>query len=132
MGQSGMTFGLALYDDLRMLKKLWTGAISDERSAMIEKGMEPPPMEEHSAMGALAKTPQQRRERSLHSGVTSIMLGLGLGVAAWVMNSVLTHTFIPPGIAGPLAIGAIVLVFLGLGNLIYYAVSRGKPEEEAR
>jgi tetratricopeptide (TPR) repeat protein len=33
MGQSGLTFGLALYDDLKMLKKLWTGAISDEQSA---------------------------------------------------------------------------------------------------
>jgi hypothetical protein len=33
MGQSGMTFGLALYEDLETLKKLWSGAMSDEENA---------------------------------------------------------------------------------------------------
>jgi hypothetical protein len=33
MGQSGMTFGLALYDDLKMLKKLWDGNLSDKAGA---------------------------------------------------------------------------------------------------
>jgi hypothetical protein len=33
MGQSGMTFGLALYEDLETLKKLWAGEMSDEENA---------------------------------------------------------------------------------------------------
>jgi tetratricopeptide (TPR) repeat protein len=33
MGQSGMTFGLALYDDLGTLKKLWEGSMSEEENA---------------------------------------------------------------------------------------------------
>ncbi|SIO58240.1 ST7 protein [Singulisphaera sp. GP187] len=33
MGQSGLTFGLALYDDLKVLKKLWKGRMSDEDNA---------------------------------------------------------------------------------------------------
>lgn len=33
MGQSGLTFGLAIYDDLKLLKKLWTGRMSDEENA---------------------------------------------------------------------------------------------------
>jgi hypothetical protein len=33
MGQSGMTFGLALYDDLETLRKLWAGEMSQEENA---------------------------------------------------------------------------------------------------
>jgi len=33
MGQGGMTIGVALYDDLRLLKKLWAGTMSDEENA---------------------------------------------------------------------------------------------------
>ncbi len=33
MGQSGLTFGMALYDDLKTLKKLWAGEMSDEESS---------------------------------------------------------------------------------------------------
>jgi tetratricopeptide (TPR) repeat protein len=33
MGQSGLTFGVALYDDLGHLKKLWANELSDEESA---------------------------------------------------------------------------------------------------
>ena len=33
MGQSGLTFGVALYDDLKTLKKLWAGEMSDEENA---------------------------------------------------------------------------------------------------
>lgn len=32
MGQSGITFGVALYEDLKILKKLWTGTLSDEEN----------------------------------------------------------------------------------------------------
>jgi tetratricopeptide (TPR) repeat protein len=33
MGQSGLTFGLALYDDLTVLKNLWSSRLSDEENA---------------------------------------------------------------------------------------------------
>jgi hypothetical protein len=33
MGQSGLSFGMALYDDLNTLKKLWSRTMSDEQSA---------------------------------------------------------------------------------------------------
>ncbi len=33
MGQSGMTLGVALYEDLKLLKKLWSGTLSDEQNA---------------------------------------------------------------------------------------------------
>ncbi len=33
MGQSGMTFGIALYDDLKVLQQLWANAMSDEENA---------------------------------------------------------------------------------------------------
>jgi tetratricopeptide (TPR) repeat protein len=33
MGQAGMTFGLTLYEDLGTLKKLWSGALSEEENA---------------------------------------------------------------------------------------------------
>jgi hypothetical protein len=35
MGQSGMTMGLSLYDDLDILRRLWTGAMSDEENARL-------------------------------------------------------------------------------------------------
>lgn len=33
MGQSGLTLGVALYDDLKILKKVWAGKMSDEENA---------------------------------------------------------------------------------------------------
>lgn len=99
--------------------------ITDERRAMIEKGMVPPPLaEQHFGNGAM--DPASRRERSLHKGITTLLLGVGLAVAAWLLQTVLTETFMPPRVAGPMAVGAVVLASLGIGNLIYYVVSRPK------
>jgi hypothetical protein len=33
MGQSGLTLGLALYEDLSLLRKMWAGRLSDEEGA---------------------------------------------------------------------------------------------------
>ena len=30
MGQSGLTLGLALYEDLALLRRMWAGKLSDE------------------------------------------------------------------------------------------------------
>jgi hypothetical protein len=34
MGQSGMTYGVALYDDLKFLRRIWSGDASDEENAL--------------------------------------------------------------------------------------------------
>jgi hypothetical protein len=38
MGQSGLTLGLALYDSLKVLRRLWSGRLSDEQSARLTVG----------------------------------------------------------------------------------------------
>ena len=38
MGQSGLTFGLTLYDDMKTLEKMWAGNMSDEESATNDGG----------------------------------------------------------------------------------------------
>jgi hypothetical protein len=35
MGQSGLTTGFTLYEDLKLLRRLWTGSLSDEENARI-------------------------------------------------------------------------------------------------
>jgi tetratricopeptide (TPR) repeat protein len=35
MGQSGLTFGLALYEDLKLLRRLWEGDLTDEQNARL-------------------------------------------------------------------------------------------------
>ena len=92
---------------------------SDERRAMIERGMQPPPLEEHH----VPRNPVERREKSLYQGITMLFIGIGLGVAAWLLQNVVTTSLIPKGVNGPLTVGAAVLVFIGLGNLVYFAVT---------
>jgi hypothetical protein len=92
---------------------------SEERRAMIERGMQPPPLEERHA----PRDPAERREKSLFQGITLSFIGIGLGVAAWLLQNVVTNSLIPKGLNGPLAVGAAVLVFIGLGNLVYFAAT---------
>jgi hypothetical protein len=99
--------------------------IAEERRAMIDKGMVPPPLHE-TPYGAGFSDPLRQREKSLHSGVTLSLLGVGLAVASWLLASVITQSFIPRQVSGPMAVGAAVLGSLGIGNLIYYAVTRNK------
>ena len=94
----------------------------EERRLMIEKGMEVPPLplrEEHGW------SRHSRREKSLHSGIIWTGLGIGLGLASWLLGYVLTVSFIPAQVSGPLAVGAAVVGFIGLANLVYYAITRG-------
>ena len=50
---------------------------SEERRAMIERGMQPPPLEEP----IVRRDPAQRRAQSLFSGIIMLSLGVGLTVA---------------------------------------------------
>jgi hypothetical protein len=96
----------------------------EERRAMIEKGMQPPPLEEmQSRGGRFHRDPAVRRERSLFTGISMLFLGIGLGVGAWLLQNVVSVSFMPKSVAGPMTVGAAVLLFIGLGNLVYFAIT---------
>jgi len=101
----------------------------EERRAMIERGMQPPPLEdkEKPFLQAHHPTPEEQRQRSLHSGLILLFLGLGIGLGAYLLGYVFTRSFFPDKFPAMMALAASVLVFLGLGHLIYYAVAR-KPD----
>ena len=101
----------------------------EERKAMIERGMQPPALEETPWKPPFHRDPAERRERSLYSGMSCLFLGAGLGVAAWLLQNVVEVSFIPKGLVGPLTIGACVLGFIGLGNLAYFFVSAGRVKK---
>jgi hypothetical protein len=94
----------------------------EERRAMIEKGMQPPPME---ALDHRGQNPAARRDRYLRSGFGSLCMGLGLGLASYLMANVVPNSFIPHAIVGPMVIGASVLGFIGIGQLLYVFTTRG-------
>jgi Domain of unknown function (DUF6249) len=100
---------------------------SDERRAMIEKGMVPPAVEDNANPWGRPRDLESQRARSLRSGIVMLMLGLGLAVAFWVQLNFASDDFMPHVPRWGLAMGAAIIGFLGLGNLIYYAVT-GKKE----
>jgi hypothetical protein len=107
---------------------------SEERKAMIERGMQPPehpdrPIEFGRWGGD--RSPAARRERALMTGITMLCLGVGLALAAFLIGYVIADSFIPSRLVGPLALGASVVGFLGIGNLIYYVVSGRKAADSA-
>ena len=94
----------------------------EERRAMIEHGMTPPPLQESE--GGQHGTPEERRERVLMGGVLALAVGVGLGFAAYLLGNGLVASFIPNRVAGPLTLAASVTGFVGIGMLVYYAISR--------
>jgi len=98
----------------------------EERRAMIERGMTPPPLHELDEQGGrsnFVRDPVLRREKSLHDGIICVFTGMGLALGAWALT-VLPHSFIPRGIAGPLALGGSIVGLVGIGMLVYCAVTR--------
>jgi hypothetical protein len=94
----------------------------DERRLMIERGMTPPPLDAGSDREP-ELDPATRREKSLQGGIITLFVGIGLGLGAYALT-VLPHTYVPRGLAGPLALAAAVVGCVGIGQLLYYAVSR--------
>jgi hypothetical protein len=103
---------------------------SQERIAMIEKGMVPPEVDENvgGAWASRQRDPASQRARSLREGTILLALGMGMAAAFYVLNYVMVDSFLPPPARGGLAIGACIVGFLGVGNLVYYALS-GKKEQ---
>jgi hypothetical protein len=102
---------------------------SEERRAMIEKGMVPPAIEEHGhPWGSRPRDLASQRARSLRSGIIMLMLGVGLAVAFWVQLTFGSDDFTGHAPRWGLAMGAAIVGFLGIGNLIYYAVTGDKKE----
>lgn len=97
--------------------------VSEERRAMIEKGLVPPPMDESEYRWENRRDPAERRARSLRTGIVLLSLGIGLAVAFYLLQYVITDFILPNKLTGFLAIGAAIVGFLGIGNLIYYAIS---------
>jgi hypothetical protein len=97
----------------------------EERRAMIERGMQPPPLEDKDKpfLQATRRTPEERRQKSLHAGVILVFLGLGIGLGVYLLGYVFTESYFPDKFVAMMALGASVLGFLGVGNLIYYAVA---------
>jgi len=98
----------------------------EERRAMIERGMQPPELE----FDRKGRTPEERRERTLRSGVVLLCLGVGLAIAAFVLMNLVTESFLPRRMAGMAAIAAPIVGFVGLGNLIFHALSRRRGTGE--
>jgi hypothetical protein len=102
---------------------------SEERRAMIEKGMVPPSIEEGANPWAgRPRDLASQRARSLRSGIIMLMLGVGLAVAFWVQWTFASDDFSQHVPRWGLAMGAAIVGFLGIGNLIYYAVTSDKKE----
>ena len=79
----------------------------EERRLMIEKGMVPPPLVEQGKWG---------RDDFLRRGVITFFLGIGLGIASYLL----------PG-APILAFASPALALFGLGCITYYWVSGKRP-----
>jgi hypothetical protein len=93
-----------------------------ERQLMIEKGMTPPPIlleEERRSMSP---------EGSLRRGIVLVSLAIGLAAATIFLGSAGG----PRGAMRFTGVAAAIVGSLGVGNLVYYAVARRKPEEPTR
>jgi hypothetical protein len=106
----------------------------EERRAMIERGMQPPPLEDMQSRAKRRFHPDLvvRRERSLFTGVSMLFLGIGLGVGAWLLQTLVTVSFIPKGVVGPMTVGSAVVLCVGLGNLVYFAVTAKQVGERTQ
>jgi uncharacterized protein DUF6249 len=91
----------------------------DERRLLIEKGMTPPPL---PPLDRACRSPQD----CLRRGIILAFLALGLGAGFYILRA--------SEIDGPphwgLGIAATIVGSIGLGNLVYYLVSRDRRPDQ--
>jgi hypothetical protein len=93
-----------------------------ERQLMIEKGLPPPPVLLDDDRKKV--TP----EDCLRRGIVLLFLGIGLAVGTAILGSF----FDDREFVGLVALAAAIVGSLGVGNLVYYAIARRKPQDATR
>jgi Mg2+/citrate symporter len=106
---------LAMYLGYRKRKDIFT-LYHQERMAALEKGVEVPPLPE--ALFSESARPYNPR-RHLFTGLAWLFVGLGLGVALYV-------------VAGHWALFSLIPIGIGLAHLIYYFVEGRREAAEAQ
>ena len=104
---------LAIYWDYRTKQLRYK-----ERELMIEKGLTPSPMGPDK--------PPLTLEECLRRGVIMVFLGIGLGIAYFV----LLHAFQGPP-AWICGVGGAIVELIGIGYLIYYAIAKKHKDESS-
>jgi uncharacterized membrane protein YfcA len=91
----------------------------EERRAMIEKGITPPPIPTE------AQAPPKTPEQSFRSGIILLFLGVGLGIGYFILRNSFDDG--PP----PWTVGtaAAIVGALGVANLVYYFLRKDHPPE---
>jgi hypothetical protein len=102
----------AIYWDFRLKQMKYK-----ERELMIEKGLTPAQM-------APEKQPPSLEE-CLRRGVIMVFLGIGLGIAYFV----LLHSWGPP--AWICGVGGAIVELIGIGYLIYYAIAKKQKDDSS-
>ena len=104
--------GWAIYWDYRTKQMRYK-----ERELMIEKGLTPPLMTPDKQPPTL--------EECLRRGIVMAFLGIGLGIAYFV----LLHAWGPP--AWICGVGGAIVEMIGIGYLIYYAIAKKQKDESS-
>jgi len=91
----------------------------EERRLMIEKGMAPPVLSEGEGR---RWTP----EDCLRRGTIMVFLGIGCGIGYFVLR----NTTVPEPRDWQLGVAGAIVGLLGLGNLTYYLIAKGRKPAE--
>ncbi len=88
--------------------------IHEQRMAMIEKGMDPSDLTSQEVKDAYTVGVVGNRQRMLYSGTTTTLIGVALLIGLGFIDR------------GPLLLGGLVPLAIGLGQLIFYVATQPK------
>jgi hypothetical protein len=99
----------------------------EERRAMIEKGLAPPPLPDTNGR---RRKPEGSAllESSLRNGTILLFLGMGLGLGFVLLQFVLdANAIVIPAQVVPLfGVAGCIVALLGIGNLVYFYFARSR------
>jgi hypothetical protein len=102
-------------------------AVLEERRLMIEKGMTPPPLDVDLLEKGRPAGTQATIDASLRTGIITLFVGLGLIGAFLVMRYLaFTGGFLPRHVISLLGPAGVLVALIGIGNLVYYWIARGR------